>query len=145
MQSIAALSLIPPTSLADDQQRQKRTHPKVRTGCTTCKARRIKCDGVKPVCSRCRLSNRKCVYAVPKTWIFEPQKETPVLLKGPPPITLGDHDERRAFDFFKQATVPHFTGQHDLQPTTQSSSKHLVAESLASILANHLSPPSYAY
>lgn len=46
MQSIAALPLIPPTSLADDQQRQKRTHSKVRTGCTTCKARRIKCDGV---------------------------------------------------------------------------------------------------
>ncbi|KAK5093438.1 hypothetical protein LTR70_004799 [Exophiala xenobiotica] len=98
-----------------NQQRQKRTHPKVRTGCTTCKARRIKCDEVKPVCSRCRLSNRKCIYAVPKTWIFAPQKETPVLLKGPLPITLGEHDERRAFDFFKQATVPQFAGRHDLQ------------------------------
>ena len=37
-----------------------------------------------------------------------------MLLKGPPPITLGNCDERRAFDFFKQATVPQFAGQHDL-------------------------------
>ena len=35
-------------------------------------------------------------------------------MKGPPPITLGNSDERRAFDFFKQATAPQFAGQHDL-------------------------------
>lgn len=35
-------------------------------------------------------------------------------LKGPPPIILGSFDERRAFDFFKQATAPQFAGQHDL-------------------------------
>jgi len=50
---------------------------------------------------------------VPKTWLFEPQKEAPLLLKGPPPTHLGNLDEQRAFDFFKQTTAPQFAGHHD--------------------------------
>ncbi|KAK5944482.1 hypothetical protein PMZ80_003764 [Knufia obscura] len=114
MQRISVVSPASPTSPPHDQQRQKKSHPKVRTGCTSCKSRRIKCDELKPSCSRCRLSNRQCVYAVPKQWLFEPRKGVPLLLRGPPPTSLGDLDERRAFDFFKQATAPQFAGQHDL-------------------------------
>ncbi|KAK1140984.1 hypothetical protein N8T08_009730 [Aspergillus melleus] len=33
-----------------------------RTGCTTCKARRIKCDEGKPSCMRCTSGNRRCTY-----------------------------------------------------------------------------------
>ncbi|KAK4109648.1 hypothetical protein N656DRAFT_715579, partial [Canariomyces notabilis] len=35
-------------------------HAKVRTGCLTCKARRVKCDEAKPHCQRCVKSGRKC-------------------------------------------------------------------------------------
>lgn len=34
--------------------------PKTRTGCITCKIRRIKCDEGKPACKRCILTGRKC-------------------------------------------------------------------------------------
>ena len=114
MQPTATSSLIIPTGLTGDQQRLKRNHPKVRTGCSTCKARRIKCDELKPVCTRCKLAHRQCVYIVPKVWIFEPQKEPPCLLNSPSSITLGNLEERRAFDFFKQSTAPQFAGQHDV-------------------------------
>ncbi|PLB48007.1 putative Zn(II)2Cys6 transcription factor [Aspergillus steynii IBT 23096] len=41
-----------------DQKKHKRT----RSGCFTCRSRRIKCDEARPVCDRCRKGNRDCVY-----------------------------------------------------------------------------------
>ncbi|KAF2806799.1 uncharacterized protein BDZ99DRAFT_85740 [Mytilinidion resinicola] len=38
----------------------RRPNPKVRTGCETCKIRRIKCDEAKPHCLRCTSTGRKC-------------------------------------------------------------------------------------
>jgi hypothetical protein len=35
------------------EKRIRAKKPKVRTGCFTCKARRIKCDEGKPTCKRC--------------------------------------------------------------------------------------------
>lgn len=37
---------------------------RVRTGCLTCRLRHYKCDEVKPLCSRCRKSNRQCTWPV---------------------------------------------------------------------------------
>ncbi|KAI1768978.1 hypothetical protein GGR53DRAFT_271503 [Hypoxylon sp. FL1150] len=36
--------------------------PKVRTGCATCKSRRIKCDEARPACLRCQKSRLLCQY-----------------------------------------------------------------------------------
>ncbi|KAG4444034.1 hypothetical protein IFR05_000494 [Cadophora sp. M221] len=33
---------------------------RVRTGCTTCRKRRVKCDEAKPACGRCRAANFEC-------------------------------------------------------------------------------------
>ncbi|KAK9574118.1 hypothetical protein V6Z77_000936 [Aspergillus fumigatus] len=44
-----------------DQKKHKRT----RSGCFTCRSRRIKCDEARPVCERCRKGNRECVYPSP--------------------------------------------------------------------------------
>lgn len=44
-----------------DQKKHKRT----RSGCFTCRARRIKCDESRPICERCRKGNRDCVYPSP--------------------------------------------------------------------------------
>ncbi|KAL4785139.1 hypothetical protein BJX76DRAFT_325176 [Aspergillus varians] len=41
-----------------DQKKHKRT----RSGCFTCRSRRIKCDENRPLCERCRKGNRECVY-----------------------------------------------------------------------------------
>ncbi|CEJ87195.1 hypothetical protein VHEMI04335 [[Torrubiella] hemipterigena] len=38
----------------------RRSAPKVRTGCRTCKIRRIKCDQQKPRCKRCTLAKFQC-------------------------------------------------------------------------------------
>ncbi|PLB54014.1 hypothetical protein P170DRAFT_397010 [Aspergillus steynii IBT 23096] len=41
-------------------KRPRRSTPKVRSGCSTCKARRIKCDEATPECLRCVRSGRSC-------------------------------------------------------------------------------------
>lgn len=33
---------------------------RTRTGCKTCRQRKLKCDEVKPICGQCRKSNREC-------------------------------------------------------------------------------------
>lgn len=40
-------------------------HKKSRTGCSTCKTRRVKCDETKPTCSACTRLRRTCEYLVP--------------------------------------------------------------------------------
>ena len=58
--------------------RHKAWNPKVRTGCKTCKKRKLKCDEQKPTCRRCAWAKVKCdgYEALPKAWLFEPQAQT---------------------------------------------------------------------
>ncbi|KAF2242931.1 hypothetical protein BU26DRAFT_438087 [Trematosphaeria pertusa] len=37
-------------------------HRRTRSGCYTCRQRRVKCDEAHPICERCRKGNRECVY-----------------------------------------------------------------------------------
>ncbi|KAJ9377156.1 transcriptional regulator family: Fungal Specific TF [Paecilomyces variotii] len=50
-----------PAQSAVDQKKHKRT----RSGCFTCRSRRVKCDETRPVCERCRKGKRECVYPPP--------------------------------------------------------------------------------
>ncbi|KAH8698923.1 hypothetical protein BGW36DRAFT_152791 [Talaromyces proteolyticus] len=43
----------------------RRSMPKVRTGCVTCKIRRIKCDEQKPHCAKCLQTGRECKGYLP--------------------------------------------------------------------------------
>ncbi|MCJ1308043.1 hypothetical protein MMC25_001693 [Agyrium rufum] len=43
-----------------DITKSKGKAPRARTGCITCKIRRIKCDETKPACLRCTSTGRKC-------------------------------------------------------------------------------------
>ncbi|KKK22354.1 hypothetical protein P175DRAFT_0494478 [Aspergillus ochraceoroseus IBT 24754] len=59
----AASYTAPPTTPSllqplPDQKKHKRT----RSGCFTCRSRRIKCDETRPICDRCRKGSRDCVY-----------------------------------------------------------------------------------
>ncbi|KPA37749.1 sterol 3-beta-glucosyltransferase [Fusarium langsethiae] len=45
------------------QSESRRTHRKSKTGCDTCKKRRVKCDEVRPRCAKCTFGNRTCSYA----------------------------------------------------------------------------------
>ncbi|RDA90865.1 hypothetical protein CP533_3221 [Ophiocordyceps camponoti-saundersi (nom. inval.)] len=40
---------------------------RTRSGCFTCRGRRVKCDETHPVCERCKKGNRSCVYPDPPT------------------------------------------------------------------------------
>ncbi|KAF2176198.1 hypothetical protein K469DRAFT_36275 [Zopfia rhizophila CBS 207.26] len=42
------------------KKRQRKKTPKTRSGCITCKIRRIKCDEAKPSCHKCTSTGRKC-------------------------------------------------------------------------------------
>ncbi|KAF1960595.1 hypothetical protein CC80DRAFT_260893 [Byssothecium circinans] len=37
-------------------------HRRTRSGCYTCRQRRVKCDETHPVCERCRKGSRECIY-----------------------------------------------------------------------------------
>lgn len=41
-------------------RRKRASRPKVKTGCTNCKLRRVKCDETRPFCFRCQKSGRTC-------------------------------------------------------------------------------------
>ncbi|KAJ5804952.1 hypothetical protein N7474_010839 [Penicillium riverlandense] len=81
---------------------------KSKTGCDTCKVRRIKCDEVKPHCLRCTSTGRRCGYSI-----------------GPPPKTIGrlqlditpfsyqGSRERRAFEYYFHQAGPSLSGVLD--------------------------------
>lgn len=42
-------------------------HKRTRTGCLTCRNRRVKCDEARPTCDRCRKGGRECEFPQPTT------------------------------------------------------------------------------
>ncbi|KAI0014348.1 hypothetical protein F4779DRAFT_612642 [Xylariaceae sp. FL0662B] len=42
-------------------------HRRTRSGCYTCRSRRVKCDETHPICERCRKGKRECVYPEPSS------------------------------------------------------------------------------
>jgi hypothetical protein len=76
-------------------------HNKVRTGCTTCKQRRVKCDEAKPTCLRCRASGKQCLGypTLPAPKIFEPSSEAvKSTTSEAPPGQVEDDGDRRPSD-----------------------------------------------
>ncbi|KAK4191986.1 transcriptional regulatory protein moc3 [Podospora australis] len=49
-----------PTTSQAPRKRTRASKPKVRTGCITCKIRRVKCGEEKPACLRCTSTGRTC-------------------------------------------------------------------------------------
>jgi hypothetical protein len=95
------------------ETKRTRAHkPKVRTGCVTCKTRRVKCDETKPFCLKCTKSGRRCDGYVPlKTWVFEvrtrdePSPSSPSLISSPS-SDYSDPIESRSLQYFRERTVP---------------------------------------
>ncbi|ERF77004.1 hypothetical protein EPUS_06872 [Endocarpon pusillum Z07020] len=85
---------------------------KVRTGCVTCKIRRIKCDEGKPECVRCTSTGRKCDgYLPPKTWLFELNSESESSSSSSMPSSSStgapdSSEERQALQFYEDRTAP---------------------------------------
>ncbi|PVH72695.1 hypothetical protein DL98DRAFT_576703 [Cadophora sp. DSE1049] len=58
---------------AAQNPRVRRAAPKVRTGCGTCRMRRVKCDEGKPTCNRCIKFGVECDGYRPPPKVFEPK------------------------------------------------------------------------
>ncbi|KAJ5088698.1 transcriptional regulator family: Fungal Specific TF [Penicillium angulare] len=85
--------------------------PKSKTGCDTCKARRVRCGEEKPQCLRCSSTGRQCSYSL---------SSTPNGKKTESPhqqIALYSHQgsrERRAFEYYFHKAGPALSGVLDV-------------------------------
>ncbi|KAK0722907.1 hypothetical protein B0T26DRAFT_239941 [Lasiosphaeria miniovina] len=110
----------PPDSQAT--QSGRKGSKKVRTGCITCKIRKVKCDEAKPFCSRCTKTGRRCDgYLDAKTMAQRRRRAGAVPAGGPggypAPLSLlydwASADEKRSFHFFQNVTAPCLSGDFD--------------------------------
>ncbi|KAI2469381.1 hypothetical protein F4781DRAFT_431428 [Annulohypoxylon bovei var. microspora] len=70
-------------------------HRRTRSGCYTCRTRRVKCDENHPVCERCRKGKRDCVYPEPSSAKGQTSgsglsKDTAALTQEPSPNSSQD-------------------------------------------------------
>ncbi|KAL4876525.1 hypothetical protein BJY04DRAFT_223004 [Aspergillus karnatakaensis] len=83
-------------------RRSRASKPKVRTGCITCKIRRVKCDEGKPACHRCLSTGRKC------DGYIQPAPRAPHELRQCTSIITTQ--ESRALEFFFKTSSTTFAG-----------------------------------
>ncbi|WAO86177.1 Zn(2)-C6 fungal-type domain-containing protein [Fusarium falciforme] len=80
---------------------------KVRTGCITCKIRKVKCDEAKPHCLRCIKTGRKC------DGYRQSPNSSPEPLSLSPSPGFGSPAETRAFDYYRSRTSRILSGPSD--------------------------------
>ncbi|OBS18430.1 hypothetical protein FPOA_10157 [Fusarium poae] len=68
-------------------KRVRTSKPKVKTGCTNCKQRRIKCDEARPACTQCVRSNKNCTGYPPPSRSSRPFEEVRI---APKPMPVYD-------------------------------------------------------
>ncbi|KAL5319830.1 hypothetical protein ACEPPN_012888 [Leptodophora sp. 'Broadleaf-Isolate-01'] len=98
--------------------------PKTRSGCKTCKIRRVKCDEAKPICNRCTKFGVKCdgyeslaaaPTSLPSIRIILPRGQLhfqPIVYQ--PAITVfQDQQERQYFQYFREGIAPHLAGSFE--------------------------------
>jgi hypothetical protein len=74
-------------------QRQYGYRGRVRSGCLTCRSRKIKCDEMRPICNNCtKFEKRACVYKPRKTQ--QPQPSATVSSPGHDPSNESVHISR---------------------------------------------------
>ncbi|KAL2812175.1 hypothetical protein BJX63DRAFT_260393 [Aspergillus granulosus] len=78
-----------------------------RTGCKTCKVRRVKCGEEKPSCIRCTSTGRRCDYAGPAITV---QHSVARAL----PTVSPESRERRAFEYYYFYAAPSLSDALDL-------------------------------
>jgi Fungal Zn(2)-Cys(6) binuclear cluster domain len=78
--------------------RVRRLAPKTRSGCKTCKRRRVKCDERHPTCLRCEKLELTCEgYEPPRPWLFEPRSSSSAS-SSPPAASLPNEITASSLD-----------------------------------------------
>ncbi|KAK1828949.1 hypothetical protein QBC39DRAFT_358063 [Podospora conica] len=75
-------------------------HSKVKSGCLTCKARKVKCDEEKPSCRRCTSTGRTCDGYRSRTTSPPSVGALDRSLSSSPPALFASAAEKRSFHFF---------------------------------------------
>ncbi|KAH7399936.1 hypothetical protein BKA64DRAFT_469642 [Cadophora sp. MPI-SDFR-AT-0126] len=84
-----------PQSVISPERKPRAGRPKVKTGCITCRTRRVKCDEAKPSCLRCQKSGRTCEG-------YAPEKQRGKILAQPRILTtLSIHSTEEAHQYFQ--------------------------------------------
>ncbi|KAJ3529528.1 hypothetical protein NM208_g9718 [Fusarium decemcellulare] len=104
----------------DNEPKRRAFHNKVRTGCKTCKIRRIRCDEGKPSCKRCLSTGRNCDgYGIstshprPSATITESLNDITHVNASADLRLLGTQrcpNEVRSFRFFMEVAAPSLAG-----------------------------------
>lgn len=92
-----------------------------RSGCNTCKQRKLKCDEAWPVCKRCLRAGRTCAREIAKppsknvdldriTFYTTSSDSRSALSRAPCQHPDSTWDEQRAVTFFQQRTAYHISG-----------------------------------
>ncbi|KAI1366722.1 hypothetical protein F5Y08DRAFT_337309 [Xylaria arbuscula] len=87
-------------------ERKRAFQPKTRSGCLTCKIRRVKCDEARPDCLRCTSTGRICdgySHATPGATALP-------ALQGPSLDIQASPRSKRSFSFFVQCTCSQLAG-----------------------------------
>ncbi|KAF2841636.1 hypothetical protein M501DRAFT_928648 [Patellaria atrata CBS 101060] len=103
-----------PSENGQAAKRKRVCGARVRTGCLTCKIRRIKCDETHPYCKRCTQTGRKCDgYAKPEEKSFP--KTSIVLPKLATDLTcmFGHTKEAHYMEFYFHQVGPKLAGHFD--------------------------------
>ncbi|KFY00847.1 hypothetical protein O988_03086 [Pseudogymnoascus sp. VKM F-3808] len=96
------------------QPRRRRYGLKVKTGCATCKVRKVKCDEARPSCQRCSTTGRKCDgYGSDIAISSQTPKNSTDLIQRISVHIPGNTEEKRGFDFFLQNTAAELSGYYD--------------------------------
>ncbi|KAL4916472.1 hypothetical protein BDW62DRAFT_218679 [Aspergillus aurantiobrunneus] len=116
------------TSEAQSKFRPRRRHQKSRNGCLECKRRRIKCNEMKPSCSRCILTLQDCIYASPATSDPESavkgsarRNDRPLHLPTPSPHSGLSPSSSSSFEPLQLSPEPYMKPSHQFSFDTSES------------------------
>lgn len=98
---------------------KRKSAPKGRSGCSTCKSRHVRCDESKPRCTPCQKSSRHCEYSADpvrpchdqlKVVMWQPHG---LAVQRVSPTPSQTSDEGRSFDFFRSKVAANLGGFFD--------------------------------
>ncbi|PMD33656.1 hypothetical protein L207DRAFT_589213 [Hyaloscypha variabilis F] len=90
--------------------RKRRKAPKVKTGCLTCRSRRVKCDETHPTCRKCQKIHVPCTYALP---IIKPRSRARQACIALPPLVAKDFPKPSLPLGRHVKAGPRFTDEHE--------------------------------
>ncbi|TVY82416.1 Transcriptional regulatory protein moc3 [Lachnellula suecica] len=99
-------------------KKARASRPKVKSGCITCKTRRVKCDETKPQCIRCQKFGRECDGYAPEPQqsrgLLQIQPRMPSVSSYSPTVSIHEtEEESRYFHVFSGRMAYELSGFFD--------------------------------